>query len=506
MRTKSNERYQEDALRLFRSMGSFGATGRLTTGEEGNTPNIINEILSAYTNKADLKALEEAYEKIYLESGTVDDLLSKNPEGKVTFAQGLKGEFSGQEALVKRLKGLAEGEKGLSLLELDLKDEGRELTTTFPGVQRPFKIYTEAKEDKPDLDPRLAEYQKYIDGLPDDDPAKTSFINQPAGLMSVEDELGKYENNDELLKAYNDGDLSAEATSYMDMLTRNINQTFEDDTPTAYGLEDDEIVSNKMLDQNNNGIPDYIEAPQEDTIVDQPKNMQQPNFLDKLGKVGMDISRTLGLVQQIRNQIKGPDDLMLAALGEKAFIESMKQVPLTKLPGLSNQFKAHLEQTKQLSKMGFTPDEARKARLDIDNAYRKGLENSVRGTAGDRAKFLAMSGVLDTARASALLDFAAKDAELNRQNQDRYTKALSFAEEFELNKSKAEQTADLQMALENKRGASNFASKVFSSLQERSASRITSPYYYQLTSMIQDDIYGGGNNITQFTTPGITKS
>tara|TARA_R100001460_G_scaffold224_6_gene982 strand:+ start:14025 stop:15545 length:1521 start_codon:yes stop_codon:yes gene_type:complete len=506
MRSKSNERYQQDALKLFRSMGSFGATGRLTTGEEGNTPNIINEILSAYTNKADLKALEEAYEKIYLESGTIDDLLSKNPEGKVTFAQGLKGEFSGQEALVKRLKGLAEGEKGLSLLELDLKDEGRELTTTFPGVQRPFKIYTEAKKDKPDLDPRLAEYQKYIDELPDDDPAKSSFINQPAGLMSVEDELSKYEDNDDLLKAYNDGDLSAEATSYMDMLTRNVNQTFEDDTPTAYGLEDDEIVSDKMLDQNNNGISDYIEAPQENTIVDQPKNMQQPNFLDKLGKVGMDISRTLGLVQQIRNQIKGPDDLMLAALGEKAFIESMKQVPPTKLPGLSNQFKAHLEQTKQLSKMGFSPEEARKARLDIDNAYQKGLENSVRGTAGDRAKFLAMSGVLDTARASALLDFAAKDAELNRQNQDKYTRALSFAEEFELNKSKAEQTADLQMALENKRGASNFASKVFSSLQERSASRTTSPYYYQLTSMLQDDIYGGGNNITQFTTPGITKS
>ena len=505
MRTKSNERYQEDALRLFRSMGSFGATGRLTTGEEGNTPNIINEILSTYTNKADLKALEEAYEKIYLESGTIDDLLSENPESKVTFAQGLKGEFSGQEALVKRLKGLAEGEKRLSLLELDLKDEGRELTTTFPGVQRPFKIYTEAKKDKPDLDPRLAEYQKYIDELPDDDPAKSSFINQPAGLMSVEDELGKYKDNDDLLKAYNDGELSPEATSYMDMLTKNVNQRFEDDTPTAYGLEDDEIVSNEMLDQNNNGIPDYIEAPQEDTIVDQPKNMQQPNFLDKLGKVGMDISRTLGLVQQIRNQIKGPDDLMLAALGEKAFIESMKQVPPTKLPGLSNQFKAHLEQTKQLSKMGFSPEEARKARLDIDNAYRKGLENSVRGTAGDRAKFLAMSGVLDTARASALLDFAAKDAELNRQNQDKYTRALSFAEEFELNKSKAEQTADLQMALENKRGASNFASKVFSSLQERSASRTTSPYYYQLTSMLQDDIYGGGNNITQFTTPGITQ-
>ena len=45
-------------------MGSFDATGRITTGEEGKTPNIIKEILSAYTNKADLKALEEAYEKI----------------------------------------------------------------------------------------------------------------------------------------------------------------------------------------------------------------------------------------------------------------------------------------------------------------------------------------------------------------------------------------------------------------------------------------------------------
>ena len=40
------------------------------------------------------------------------------------------------------------------------------------------------------------------------------------------------------------------------------------------------------------------------------------------------------------------------------------------------------------------------------------LEKKIRGTGGDRAKFLAQSGILDAQRSSALLDYAVKDAEL----------------------------------------------------------------------------------------------
>ena len=78
-------------------------------------------------------------------------------------------------------------------------------------------------------------------------------------------------------------------------------------------------------------------------------------------------------------------------------------------------------QSQQLSKMGFTPEEERAVRDDIDMAYRTGIENMVRGTAGDRAKFLAGSGVLDANRSNALLKFAAEDAEVKRQNQANHT-------------------------------------------------------------------------------------
>ncbi len=487
MQTKSKEQYQEDALKLFRSMGSFGISGRVTTGETENTPNVIREILSNYTNKADLQALEEAYEKIYLDSGSVSDLLGEDPGKKVTFAEGLKGEFEGQERLVKRLKGLIEGEEDLSLLELDLKDEGTEYAGSIddaerrdnPIFQNPFKAYQDAKKEKPDSDPRIEEYQEYLDSLPDDDPFKESFINQPAIAMSVEEEINQYKNNDDLLKAYEDKKLSPDAVKFVDMLLRNV-----DEEPSELPTDKDEITD--VVD--GGGDPDSDPDPDPETETEKnivENNTQPKTYMQGLGELGDVISKGLNLANTIRNNIQGPDDLMLAALGQQAYAESMRETMKTDLPGLSSEFIAHLHQVKQLAKKGFGVAEAAKARKDIDSAYKKGIETAVRGTSGDRAKFLAMSGVLDEQRASALLEFATKDAELNRSNQDAYTKALSFAEEFEANRSANEKTMDLQLELKRKEGASNFAKEAFASLNDR-MSPAGEQYLYQLQNAVQN--------------------
>ena len=231
------------------------------------------------------------------------------------------------------------------------------------------------------------------------------------------------------------------------------------------------------------------------------QNTNQPvGFMQGLGDLGNVIGQGLGLVRQIQDSIQGPDDLIMAALGQQAFAESLKDMMPKNLPGLSNQFKEHLAQTKKLAQQGFSVEEAQKAKKDIDSAYQKGLENSIRGTGGDRAKFLAMSGVLDEARSTALLEFASKDAELNRANQEAYTGALSFAEEFELNKSSTEMNANLQLELKRKEGAANFAKEAFASIGNR-----VTPEQRRYENMLRNTLSGSPYSYQDLTTPGVVQ-
>ena len=227
---------------------------------------------------------------------------------------------------------------------------------------------------------------------------------------------------------------------------------------------------------------------EEEEIVEKDPNVKTENYLDGLGNLGTTLERGLGIVQEIKELIGNNDDLELAALGKRAYMESLKTIKPDDIPPLSNMYKEHLNQLGQLSKMGFSVEEAQKARAEIDGAYGKGIENAVRGTAGDRAKFLAMSGVLDSQRQSALLDFAAKDSELNRRNQDSYTKALSFAEEYNLNKSKAERADDLKLEVSRQQGASNFAAKVFQTLQQKQSDAQLNPIIRKYKQMINNNM------------------
>ncbi len=282
--------------------------------------------------------------------------------------------------------------------------------------------------------------------------------------------------------------------------------------PSFIPNEQTPLVANAN-DTDGDGVPDGIDPDSETVqIVDTDftntnnnENNNQINYLDSLGDLGNVLSQGLGIVQSVRDMIGNPDDLMMTALGKKAYAEAMKEIKPADYPGLSAQFKDHLNQTRQLAKMGFSLDESQKAKADIDAAYGKGIENAVRGTAGNRAKFLAMSGVLDSQRQSALLDFAAKDAALQRQNQTQYLKALSFSEEYELNKTKAERAEELQLTLQQKKGASEFAKTVFAQISQNNANKRLAPVLNRYKNELLSGMSGGRDPYT-LTSPNITRN
>ena len=62
------------------------------------------------------------------------------------------------------------------------------------------------------------------------------------------------------------------------------------------------------------------------------------------------------------------------------------------------------------------------------------------------------------------MDFAAKDAELQRQNQKQYTDLMMFKENFDAQRSEKDRAEDLQMQLANKQSAAQFTGQAFSNV------------------------------------------
>ena len=206
---------------------------------------------------------------------------------------------------------------------------------------------------------------------------------------------------------------------------------------------------------------------------------------------------TLGDLKGLVEGLGGVSSIIAGVMGAKGYKDSMKKINVPDYPELSAAFKQYMYNSEQLSKIGFTPEEERAIRDDIDMAYRTGLDNMVRGTAGDRAKFLAGSGVLDANRSNALLKFAAEDARVKRENQGNHLGLLKYAEEYNANKSLAKRQEELSMQLQNKKAAGEFASSAFSYVMDGISDRraMQGPYGKYLDYI--------NNKMTGFTAPGL---
>ena len=224
-------------------------------------------------------------------------------------------------------------------------------------------------------------------------------------------------------------------------------------------LEEGENPNEAALSLYGGDIGDLLAK---DTTTDTTEDAPLPKgVLEKVGDFGGGLLESAG---GVLDAIGGPSAIISYIMGKKGLEAAMKEVKPQAMPELSPMFMEHIRQSRELAKKGFHPTEERKIKNQIDNAYRVGLDNAVRGTAGDRAKFLAHSGLLDAQRSSALLEVAAQDVALQRENQSKYTELMMFKENFDMQRTEQQRTEDMQMQLAEKQSAAQFTSAAFSTL------------------------------------------
>lgn len=187
-----------------------------------------------------------------------------------------------------------------------------------------------------------------------------------------------------------------------------------------------------------------------------------PNYrMNQLGNAGKALFEGAG---KVLDYVGGPGGIISYVMGKKGLKEAMKEVKPHASAQLSPMFMQHLRQSREIAKKGFHPDQARVIQKEMDGAYQKGLENAVRGSGGQRARFLASSGILDAQRSSALLNYAAQDSELQSKNQEKYEKLMMFKENFDIQQTEKERAEDMERQVANKQAAATFTSAAFTNL------------------------------------------
>ena len=218
----------------------------------------------------------------------------------------------------------------------------------------------------------------------------------------------------------------------------------------------DPVNTKEVLRQTNKETAETTD-PTEDTP-------EKKSITDAIGGAASFADSAFTAASKVLDGIGGPGALVSYVLGKRALKDAMQEVQPQKRADLSPLFYEQYRQSKELAKKGFAPNEERVLRKRIDDAYKIGLENAVRGTAGNRARFLAQSGVLDSARSSALLNFAAQDDELRRQNQNQFTELMMFKENFDQQRSELQRAEDMKLQLQDKTAAGQFAAQAFSNV------------------------------------------
>jgi hypothetical protein len=198
---------------------------------------------------------------------------------------------------------------------------------------------------------------------------------------------------------------------------------------------DANVLGLKRKDFKNLSEEDLNSRLDETTLSDEEKskikqkwtNANKASILDRLYEdfVAGDDS-ALKKAGNLLKSAGGVSSLVAGFIGAKAAKRGMEEVPVPRLEGLSTAFKQYSQQQKALAESGLSYAERQTLEQGIDQAYEAGIQNLVRGTGGDRAKFLAGTGALDFNRQTSLLKIAALEDEARRQNRAAYGDLLKF--------------------------------------------------------------------------------
>jgi hypothetical protein len=141
-----------------------------------------------------------------------------------------------------------------------------------------------------------------------------------------------------------------------------------------------------------------------------------------------------------------------------------------------------------MAQQGLTPSELAKAHNDLDSSYATGIDNIVRGSAGNRAQFMAGLGGLDVARQSALMDIAVADASMQRQNQEKYDSMMLMNEQYEAARQAKYQDAKFQQDSAKQAAGAALAGSSMSMIADAIGSRHINRYNKMKTEKLMMDM------------------
>ena len=260
-----------------------------------------------------------------------------------------------------------------------------------------------------------------------------------------------------------DGTIDIEESKTTPILPSSLSDDKEEDI--VYNVVDENTDQTQIIETPvvETTTEDVVEpSAEEDAITETEDSTIDSNYrMNQLGNAGKALFEGAG---KVLDYVGGPGGIISYVMGKKGLKEAMKEVKPHASAQLSPMFMQHLRQSREIAKKGFHPDQARVIQKEMDGAYQKGLENAVRGSGGQRARFLASSGILDAQRSSALLDYAAKDSELQSKNQEKYEKLMMFKENFDIQQTEKERAEDMERQVANKKAAATFTSAAFTNL------------------------------------------
>lgn len=235
-------------------------------------------------------------------------------------------------------------------------------------------------------------------------------------------------------------------------------------------IEDEEYVPAKITSLDSKSVDEIETSTPRSSIID-TRDKSQTAF-DPSKAEGEDISYDESFLEKAG----GLSSLIGLATGAVGLGAALKDVDIPKDPKLGPAFQQRLEESKRLAQQGLTPSELAKAHNDLDSSYATGIENIVRGSAGNRAQFLAGLGGLDVARQSALTDIAVADAQMQRQNQQKYDSMMMMNEQYEAARESKYQNAKFQQSQSNKQAGAQLAGAGISMVADAIGSRQVDRY------------------------------
>ena len=240
-------------------------------------------------------------------------------------------------------------------------------------------------------------------------------------------------------------------TSLLDLDSENVVLDQELDVQTDSDTEEEED-SMDSLGLNEDGSPKVK--------TDKSSDKKTETFNDAMG------NDNVALEETFLDKIGGVSSLIGLATGAIGLGQALKDVNIPKDPKLGPAFQQRLEESKRMAQQGLTPSELAKAHKDLNSSYATGIDNIVRGSAGNRAQFMAGLGGLDVARQSALMDIAVADAQMQRQNQEKYDGMMMMNEQYEAARESKYNNAKFEQDMMNKQAGAALAGSALNMVVE----------------------------------------